>query len=168
MERKANEQPTDSHDDGRFFVESRREVDMFLAGRAERPRGRAANWWLRAYELRALATTLSRMPRSRDGATDGLLAWVKNQRRSSLRDVQRRFLEGVPGWSWAPHDERWDIQCEAVALFIEAERRAPRRRATEPNEQSLGRWLDRAKREAANGNLAYGRLLGLRRVLQML
>lgn len=117
-------------------------------------------WWKRARELELVASKLGRLPRSSDEAVPStLLMWVRNQRRNSLlTPKQQSALEQVAGWSWSPREDAWDDRLAGVAGFFTTHGRAPRVRAEDAEEASLGLWLARQRRDAAIRAMPYARL----------
>lgn len=117
-------------------------------------------WWERARELEQAAKELGRLPvPSDESISPALLAWARNQRRARrLTTRQVRALERIPGWSWAPREDQWEDRLDEVARFFAAHERAPRVRATDEREASLGLWLARQRRAADTRAMPYARL----------
>jgi hypothetical protein len=79
---------------------------------------------------------------------------MSNQRRSwSLTEEQQRLLSELPGWSWTPHDERWEERAEDLRVFIATHGRAPRVRAVHVRERSLAQWYSRQRVALQRGDL---------------
>lgn len=88
-----------------------------------------------------------------------MLMWVRNQRRNPHpTPEQQGALERVEGWSWAPREDQWEHRLDEVALFFATHERAPRVRATDEREASLGLWLARQRRAITTRTMPYARL----------
>lgn len=128
--------------------------------RAFRKGTREAAWVARAAELSATARRLGRLPRAGDPDVEPrTLSWVKNQRRAELHPAQTSALNLIPGWSWSPQDDVWDVHAAHFGQFVQRERRQPRIRATDVDERRLGTWAARQRRAAETGALPYARLV---------
>ena len=63
----------------------------------------------------------------RTGVESGysLAAWAREQRKrhaeGSLPATRRARLEGVPGWTWDPHEESWERHYAAIQQFVARE-----------------------------------------------
>lgn len=89
-----------------------------------------------------------------------LLMWVRNQRRNPLLTPEQQLaLERIVGWSWSPREDAWDDRLAEVADFFATHGRAPRVRAKDGEEASLGLWLARQRRAVAAGTMPYARLV---------
>lgn len=103
--------------------------------------------WLKSYEEVAdYCTTGEPLP-------PRLESWIKNQRRGKLCEMQLALLEDLPIWEWHPRREAWNARADDLDTFITRHRRLPRIRATDPDEQSLGRWLGHQRRRLNRGRL---------------
>lgn len=117
-------------------------------------------WWELAHQLAQIADQLGRLPQPSDEhVPPSLLMWVRNQRRAlGLTGEQQHALERVEGWSWAPREDHWEDRLAEVARFFATKERAPRVRAAEEPEASLGLWLARQRRAAVTQAMPYARL----------
>ncbi|WP_149483026.1 helicase associated domain-containing protein [Mycolicibacterium sp. P1-18] len=93
----------------------------------------------------------------RDGVKLG--EWVHNQRcafkRGDLRADRERALAGLPGWSWAPFEDRWEEQFGRLEAYTKRHGRIPKPSGT--GECALGAWVDAQRRNHAMGILTAGR-----------
>lgn len=113
-----------------------------------------AEWTRRYDEVRRLARSQRRLPTRGSTADSALVAWVSNQRRAwNLSAEQQRLLSELPGWSWTPHEERWEERAEDLRMFIATYGRAPRARAVHVRERSLAHWHSRQRVAQQNGEL---------------
>ncbi|TSD11618.1 helicase associated domain-containing protein [Curtobacterium sp. KBS0715] len=133
--------------------DQRRSVDFYLAdvqqGDSAEPHVR--RWTTMIHELDGFTTSHGRLPlasaerpRPRT-AEQRLVDQLAYQRRPSTRaamvEYQRARLEALPRFEWEPQNERWDAWLQQHQAFWEREQRAPRRRATDPAEASIARWV---------------------------
>lgn len=133
-----------------------------------RPVGRAANWCAMGGRLLDVATSMGRVPRGADDVDRKLLHWISYQRRSAARlnGFQISFLEQVPGWSWAPWDDGWDVRAQELCAFVRGHGREPRTRSSNAHERALAKWFARQRQLAARGQLPYHRARTLRDIRQ--
>lgn len=66
---------------------------------------------------------------------------------------QVRRLEAVPGFAWNPRDAQWSSMLAAHQQFWVNHQRPPRRRATDPAEVTIGRWVAQQRAQHARGRL---------------
>lgn len=66
---------------------------------------------------------------------------------------QVRRLETVPGFAWNPRDAQWSSMLAAHQQFWVDHQRPPRRRATDPAEVTIGRWVAQQRAQHARGRL---------------
>ena len=123
------------------------ELDMADAAYGER-------WWMRTSDRRWLANVDELAAIRRTGRwptrSDRIGAWFNNLRywahnpdspqAVSLTSERRRYLDEIaPGWDFKAQD--WDDVCDAASLFINENRRLPKLKSPDPNENRLGQWL---------------------------
>jgi hypothetical protein len=79
-----------------------------------------------------------------DGGERYLLTWIRSQRRAfvagRLIGNQVFLLLQVPGFSFAPLHEQWEIRLSEYKTFTQSNQRAPRLRSEIAHERSLARW----------------------------
>lgn len=98
-----------------------------------------------------------------DGVALG--AWVTLQRlghrKHKLTDSRRDLLERLPGWSWSPHDARFEATLGALGAFIarEGHTRVPRSHVEQ--DIALGAWVARQRAEHRAGRLSSERAAAL-------
>ena len=112
------------------------------------------NWKLRADELATFRRAHGAWPRSRTSdRSEVLLArWLGNQRFASYGDSyaaefmtphRRAYLSTVaPGWGLV-RELDWRANADDLASFHRTHGRLPRAHSSDPDEQRLGRWLER-------------------------
>jgi hypothetical protein len=73
-----------------------------------------------------------------------LNVWVSNQKaaKDKLEPNRRQRLEGLPGWSWAVHSDRWEVGYSHLKQFAEREGhcRVPQQYKTADG-YALGYWV---------------------------
>lgn len=93
----------------------------------------------------------------RDNVVDGypLGAWVGEQRasRTELSDDRRVRLEQVRGWSWAPHEERWECAFALLEHFVARQGHAGVPTGYVENGVQLGSWVVRHRLEHKRGDV---------------
>jgi hypothetical protein len=119
--------------------------------------------WMRRYDtVRRLSKSQGRLPTRSSSPDLALVAWISNQRRAwNLTLEQQRLLSELPGWSWAPHQDRWEQRAEELRLFIATHGRAPRARAAHLDERSLAHWYSRQRIAVQRGDLNQERTAAL-------
>ncbi|MFS0732959.1 helicase associated domain-containing protein [Microbacterium sp. 1P10UB] len=113
-----------------------------------------AVWMQRYDQVRRFAQSAGRLPTQASTTDSALVTWMSNQRRSwNLSAEQQRLLAELPGWRWAPHEERWEERAEDLRMFVAAHGRPPRVRAVHARERSLGQWYSRQRLAHQRGEL---------------
>jgi hypothetical protein len=104
-------------------------------------------------EDRRLLTVTSAFQESR------LVRWLRYQRviEESLSDFQAEVLESLPGWSWDPRQDAWDVRADQLERFLSDTGRWPSTRSTHRNERGLGHWVARQRRATQKGTIGYVR-----------
>ena len=114
-------------------------------------------WVNRARELHSFVNVQGRHPRENNRAAGGAIPqseralheWVRDQRRPNTHKrstYQRLRLQLIPGFSWDPHKDAWQVQLKRYRAFVELHRRAPRARSADPAERALADWAARQRR----------------------
>lgn len=142
-----------------------RGIDYYLADRGLRQVTDSAvrRWVTFVHDLEAFVADEGRMPRpSGDrprprSVEQSLVDRVAYQRRpaviAAMTDYQRRRLECVPGFEWAPRRDRWMQHLADHEAFWATNGRPPQRRATDPVEAALGRWSAQQRAMSRAGKL---------------
>lgn len=107
----------------------------------------------------------SQVPRGHvapDGFSLGM--WVANQRRSyrerALTAERIRRLEELPGWTWEPHDERWEAMYRSAAAHLESGSEIPAAMVSDDG-LAIGAWCGTQRRSYRNGQLSPERIAAL-------
>jgi hypothetical protein len=106
--------------------------------------------WNRA-KLADFVSAHGRLPRRTVGghpsppAERSLFYWLRAQRRRATRLTasQATSLERLPDFGWEPRLDQWHGRLSAYGTFVTVKGRSPRRRGSDPEEQSLARWYER-------------------------
>ena len=132
-------------------------------------RDRVTVWARQLLALEAFVTRHDRMPRENNRHPRGevpaqertLADWVTYLRTSATRarhsDYQTRRLQCIPGFTWAPGDDRWQTQYDTYRQFLQQHHRAPRYRSQDPAERSLAGWAAKQRWRHRNGQLPQDR-----------
>lgn len=99
----------------------------------------------------------ARVPRSYT-SPDGyrLGNWIHRRRECQGRDPRLdRLLESLPGWTWAPFEQRFEENVRCLEAAIESDRLA--------GDRALMGWLSCQRVRARSGRLAQERLERLQR-----
>lgn len=115
--------------------------------------------WAERYDLVAKYASRerhSRVPQGHieDGVALGSWVAVQRQKRDALTPERRTKLENLPGWTWSPHDARWDTMHELLRDYIEEHgtSRVPYDRSYKGTK--LGNWLSLQRSNYAQGKLS--------------
>lgn len=125
------------------------------------------NWVHRARELDSFVTVQGRHPRENNRAGAGVIPrsesalheWVRDQRRPNTHKrttFQRLRLELIPGFSWAPHEDAWQVQLKRYHAFVDLNGCAPRARSADAAERALADWAARQRHRHRNNRLSSG------------
>ena len=110
---------------------------------------------LRAFAQREGHSRVAQNYRTSDGFRLG--RWVSIQRRAHTRGempVERvRQLEALPGWDWAPRDERWERGYTQLLRYADREGNALVPTSHVENRFRLGRWVNKQRALYATGSL---------------
>jgi len=92
--------------------------------------------------------------------------WVRNNRRTvdRLNAFKIDRLNHVPGFSWAPLEDRWETNYERYRDFVEVHGREPhlsRVKGTESDEHSLAIWANNQRRALTRRTLPANRVFTL-------
>lgn len=89
-------------------------------------------------------------------------AWVREQRtnfqQGTLSADRVVRLQSVPGWSWSPHDDRWDRHFDALRAFVGREGHARVPADHVEAGMKLGSWVVRHRGEYARGTVPASRV----------
>jgi hypothetical protein len=139
---------------------------VILAG-SPPPRSRYGEWVLQLHDLeRFAAAHANRFPNrgAHDADEASLGEWVHHQvqRQHTMCAYAYARLESVPGWTWSRRDDGWADRFADLATFTREHPDPPSRAATDPDERSLSRWVQRKRDAARAGNLSEERRIALR------
>ncbi|GGK87495.1 hypothetical protein GCM10007382_04270 [Salinibacterium xinjiangense] len=147
-----------------FLAESRPSTEILKI--------RQGRWISTVHELEAFIERENRWPHAnsrrpaefRSTDEDRLANWVQYQRRSeqTLSDYRADRLELIPGFSWAPLDEKWEQRLWEYVDFVEREGRRPSRRSRDSPERSLSVWRATQSELTRAGGLSAARVELLR------
>lgn len=155
-------------------ADQRRGVEFYLAdvGVIEEPVTATRNWITLIHDLDHFVSATGRLPlsdsrrprtRTKEQALVDRLAY---QRRPEVRaghcSYQTLRLESLPGFRWAPHEDRWTEQLMLHQSFWAQTGRAPRRDAPDPIERAIARWATQQRAARRNGTLNPDRARRLR------
>jgi hypothetical protein len=90
-------------------------------------------------------------------------AWVAEQRisREELTDDRRARLEAVEGWSWAPHEDRWEAMYALLEQFVAREGHAGVPTGHLEDGEPLGQWIIWHRGEHKRGRVRADRVTRL-------
>ena len=137
-------------------------------------RSRVSVWVDAVIAVEAFVDREGRLPRENNRAAREsitveerrLADWIRYQRRYTTRDrhceYQRRRLECVPGFSWDPRGDQWDVQFAEFARFVATHHRAPRYRSDDSHEKGLAAWAAKQRELIQKGTLSPRRVKKLR------
>jgi hypothetical protein len=126
---------------------------------------RIVRWLQNASELERFVQEHRRLPRDnrRPGAPTiapeerRLEQWLNYQSRPRTRDLhccyQAERLALLPAYTGTRQIDRWTVQLHSYAGFTLLNRRAPRLRSADKQEQRLARWAAKQRLAARNGQL---------------
>lgn len=146
-------------------TDQRRSVDFYLADiqRGDSAESHVRRWITMAHELDEFTRSHGRLPlasaaRPRPRTPEQqLVDQLAYQRRPSTRaamvEYQRARLEVLPGFQWEPQNDRWEAWLEQHQAFWNREQRPPRRRAPDPQEASIARWVAHQRASERAGTL---------------
>jgi hypothetical protein len=142
-------------------------TELVVFGGSEAPSTRYGDWVLRLHDLEAFAVAHdNRMPGR--GAPDkdeaSLGEWVhhQGQRQRTMCAYAYARLESVPGWTWSRRQDDWMDRLTELATFAKEHPDPPNRVATDPDERSLARWVQRQRDAARAGKLSEEKRSALR------
>jgi hypothetical protein len=139
---------------------------VILAGTTP-PANRYGEWVLRLHDLEMFAAAHNHNLPSR-GAIDrnevSLGEWVhhQGQRQHTMCAYAYARLESVPGWTWSRRQDDWADRFADLATFTKEHPDPPSRSATNPDELSLARWVQRKRDAARAGKLSEEKRSALR------
>lgn len=135
--------------------------------RTNRPQQRTCNWALRCREMFEHATGEG----NRRPLPPELRRWAEYQRvrwqRNQMPETERGCLELVPGWSWAPREDRWAERLRDVQDFECQHGSLPKRNQTDRDEDRLADWLQRNATSMRRNQLPYERRVALERLFEL-
>lgn len=143
-----------------------------IAEQPEGKYGRRLRTWLRFMQRTETFVAARRRlpthddPRHRANTGEGELAdWLTYQRRRHDRGelclYERKRLEALPGFTWAPLLEGWERRLEECDAFLRMHRREPRLRSADPSERGLAEWIKRQRLRRQLGRLSESQLPAL-------
>lgn len=98
------------------------------------------------------------VPKDHQVAGGYLGPWVSEQRqrfaRGRLTSDRQERLETLPGWVWAPRDDRWNRHYESLLMYVEREGDADVPQHHRENGLGLGFWVAQQRRALDRGELA--------------
>lgn len=134
--------------------------------------GKRMRTWLRFMQRTETFVAARRRLPTHDGpdrhasGVEGELAdWLTYQRRRHDRGelclYERKRLEALPGFSWAPLLEGWERRLEECDAFLRMHPREPRLRSADPSERGLAEWIKRQRLRRQAGRLSESQLHAL-------
>jgi hypothetical protein len=150
--------PRENASSRKISTEIHRTELVILAGSAPPPT-RYGDWVLRLHDLERFAAAHDdRLPSrsAHDSGEASLGEWVhhQGQRQHTMCAYAYARLESVPGWTWSRRDDEWADRFADLATFTKEHPDPPSRAATDPDEQSLARWVQRKRDAARAGKLS--------------
>ncbi|WP_144763992.1 helicase associated domain-containing protein [Curtobacterium sp. 9128] len=149
----------------KLTTDQRRSVDFYLADiqRGDSAESHVRRWITMAHELDEftrshgrlpLASALRPRPRTPEQQLVDQLAYQRRpSARAAMVEYQRARLEALPDFRWEPQNDRWDAWLEQHQAFWNREQRPPRRRASNPQEASIARWVAHQRASDRAGTL---------------
>jgi hypothetical protein len=155
-------------------LDQRRSVDFFLADTevtaVVEPFVR--RWIDRVHALDVFVEQQGRMPRAdprrprpateEQALVDAVAYFRQSHAAGGYVDFQTRRLEAVPGFAWSPRDTTWALRFAEHQAFWATNGFAPRRRAADPFEVTIGRWVAHQRALNTRGALRADRAARLR------
>lgn len=135
----------DARESLRYFL---LDVDPEAAGET-----RPGQWVVTLRRVEAFIGARGRLPAENNRRPNteerSLSRWLQRQRRAHrhglLVEYQRRRLECVPGFTFDPAQDAWNVARDEYARFTTTFRRAPAARSQDPGERKLARWADKQR-----------------------
>ncbi|WP_413602770.1 Helicase associated domain protein [Curtobacterium sp. Curtsp57] len=155
-------------------LDQRRSVDFFLADTDPTATVEpfVRRWIDRVHALDVFVEQHRRMPRAdprrprpateEQALVDAVAYFRQSHAAGTYVEYQTRRLEAVPGFAWSPRDAMWALRFAQHQAFWATRGFAPRRRAADPDEVTVGRWVAHQRALNARGALRPDRAARLR------